>query len=156
MMKSKELYSEIIGIFHDTKELVRYYQGNIIALFIGIAIPIFNQNRNNQGMFFNYFERTIQIPDESTFNQQTSIDNIPSTLDYTESTTESNYFDETMSQDVTTFPDITSSDDMLLMSNTQDEIVTEKIVKPLQYETQGNLYLFFSDLVRLIRQRLIH
>ena len=103
-------------------------------------------------MFFNYFERTIQIPDESTFNQQTSIDNIPSTLDYTESTTESNYFDE----DVTTFPDITSSDDMLLMSNTEDKIVTEKIVKPLQYETQGNLYLFFSDLVRLIRQRLIH
>ena len=78
MTKSKELYSEIIGIFHDTKELVRYYRGNIIALFIGIAIPIFNQNRNNQGMFFNYFERTIQIPDESTFNQQTSIDNIPS------------------------------------------------------------------------------
>ena len=106
--------------------------------------------------FFNYFERTVQIPDESTLNQQTSIDNIPSTLDYTESTTESNYFDETTSQDVTTFPDITSSDDMLLMSNTQDEIVTEKIVKPLQYETQGNLYLFFSDLVRLIRQRLIH
>ena len=102
-------------------------------------------------MFFNYFERTVQIPDESTFNQQTSIDNIPSTLDYTESTTESNYFDETTSQDVTTFPDITSSDDMLLISNTQDEIVTEKIVKP-----QGNLYLFFSDLVRLIRQRLIH
>ena len=54
-----------------------------------------------------------------------------------------------MSQDVTTFPDITSSDDMLLMSNTQDEIVTEKIVKHLQYETQGNLYLFFSDLVSL-------
>ena len=103
-------------------------------------------------MFFNYFERTIQIPDESTFNQQTSIENIPSTLDYTESTTESNYFDGTTSQDVTTFPDITSSDDMLLISNTQDEIVTEKIVKPLQYETQGNLYLFFSDLVRLIRQ----
>ena len=51
MMKSKELYSEIIGIFHDTKELVRYYRGNIIALFIGFAIPIFNQNRNNQGMF---------------------------------------------------------------------------------------------------------
>ena len=45
---------------------------------------------------------------------------------------------------------------MLLMSNNQNEIVTEKIVKPLQYETQGNLYLFFSDLVRLIRQRLIH
>ena len=44
MMKSKELYSEIIGIFHDTKELVRYYRGNIIALFIGFAIPIFNQN----------------------------------------------------------------------------------------------------------------
>ena len=125
------------------KIFIRYYRGNIIALFIGIAIPILNQNQNNQGMFFNYFERTIQIPDESTFNQQTSIDNIPSTLDYTESTTESNYFDETTSQDVTTFPDITSSDDMLLMSNTQDEIVTEKIVKPLQYETQGNLYLFF-------------
>ena len=88
--------------------------------------------------FFNYFERTVQIPDESTLNQQTSIDNIPSTLDYTESTTESNYFDETTSQDVTTFPDITSSDDMLLISNTQDETVTEKIVKP-----QGNLYLFF-------------
>ena len=51
MTKSKELYSEIIGIFHDMKELVRYYQGNIIALFIGIAIPTFNQNRNNQGMF---------------------------------------------------------------------------------------------------------
>ena len=151
MTKSKELYSEIIGIFYDTKELVRYYRGNIIALLIGIAIPIFNQNRNNQGMFFNYFERTVQIPDESTLNQQTSIDNIPSTLDYTESTTESNYFDETTSQDVTTFPDITSSDDMLLISNTQDETVTEKIVK-----RQGNLYLFFSDLIRLIRQRLIH
>ena len=52
MTKSKELYSEIIGIFHDMKELVRYYRGNIIALFIGFAIPIFNQNRNNQGMFF--------------------------------------------------------------------------------------------------------
>ena len=52
MTKSKELYSEIIGIFYDTKELVRYYRGNIIALLIGIAIPIFNQNRNNQGMFF--------------------------------------------------------------------------------------------------------
>ena len=144
------MYDEVKGIifrnyrhfFMTQKELVRYYRGNIIALFIGIAIPIFNQNRNNQGIFFNYFERTIQIPDECTFNQQTSIDNIPSTLDYTESTTESNYFDETTSQDVTTFPDITSSDDMLLMSNTQDEIVTEKIVKPLQYETQGNLYLF--------------
>ena len=52
MMKSKELYSELIGIFYDMKELVRYYRGNIIALIIGIAIPIFNQNRNNQGMFF--------------------------------------------------------------------------------------------------------
>ena len=45
MTKSKELYSEIIGIFHDMKKLVRYYRGNIIA------IPIFNQNRNNQGIF---------------------------------------------------------------------------------------------------------
>lgn len=50
-MKSKELYSEIIGIFYDMKELLRYYRGNIIMLFIGIAIPIFNQNRNNPGMF---------------------------------------------------------------------------------------------------------
>ena len=44
MTKSKELYSEIISIFHDMKELVRYYRGNIIVLLIGIAIPIFNQN----------------------------------------------------------------------------------------------------------------
>ena len=50
-MKSKELYSEIIGIFYDMKELLRYYRGNIIMLFIGIVIPIFNQNRNNPGMF---------------------------------------------------------------------------------------------------------
>ena len=55
-MKLKELYSEILGIFYDMKELVRCYRGNIITLLIGIAIPIFNQNRNNPGMFLTTFK----------------------------------------------------------------------------------------------------
>ena len=55
-MKSKELYSEILGIFYDMKELVRCYRGNIITLLIGITIPIFNQNRNNPGMFLTTFK----------------------------------------------------------------------------------------------------
>ena len=38
------------------KELMRCYRGNIITLLIGIAIPIFNQNRNNPGMFLTTFK----------------------------------------------------------------------------------------------------
>ena len=53
--KSVELYTEITGIFYDVRELVTAYRGSLITLVIGIAIPIFNQNRNNPGMFYLFF-----------------------------------------------------------------------------------------------------
>ena len=42
----------ITGILYDLRELVSVYHGNLIALVIGIAIPIFNHNINNPGMYF--------------------------------------------------------------------------------------------------------
>ena len=42
----------ITEILYDLRELVSVYRGNLIALVIGIAIPIFNHNINNPGMYF--------------------------------------------------------------------------------------------------------
>ena len=50
---AKKLSAEITGILYDLRELVSVYRGNLIALVIGIAIPIFNHNINNPGMYFN-------------------------------------------------------------------------------------------------------
>jgi len=50
------LQNDIIGLMYDVKELARQYQGNLIALVIGIAIPV--MNRNNAGMFeLFYFQK---------------------------------------------------------------------------------------------------
>ena len=49
---AKKLSAEITGILYDLRELVSDYHGNLIALVIGIAIPIFNHNINNPGMYF--------------------------------------------------------------------------------------------------------
>ena len=46
--------TEITGLLYDLKELLTVYRGNLIALVIGIAIPIFNMHRNNPGMFSSY------------------------------------------------------------------------------------------------------
>ena len=48
---SRELSAEITGLLYDLRELISVYCGNLIALVIGIAIPIFNQYRNNPGMY---------------------------------------------------------------------------------------------------------
>ena len=39
---------------YDIKELVTTYRGNLIALCVGIAVAVFNHNRPNAGMFFNF------------------------------------------------------------------------------------------------------
>ena len=49
---AKKLSAEITGILYDLKELVSVYCGNLIALVIANAIPIFNHNINNPGMYF--------------------------------------------------------------------------------------------------------
>ena len=48
---AKKLSAEITGILYDFRELVSVYRGNLIALVIGITIPIFNHNINNPGMY---------------------------------------------------------------------------------------------------------
>ena len=48
----------------------------------------------------------------------------------------------------------TSDDEML--STTSDDLVTKEILRPLQNETQGSfIFLFLSEIVRFIRQRLL-
>ena len=49
---AKKLSAKITGILYDSRELVSVYRGNLIALAIGIAIPIFNHNINNPSMYF--------------------------------------------------------------------------------------------------------
>ena len=49
---AKKLSTEIAGILYDLRELFSVYRGNLIALVIGIAIPIVNHNINNPGMYF--------------------------------------------------------------------------------------------------------
>ena len=51
---ARKLMSEITGLLYDLKELLTVYRGNLIALVIGIAIPIFNMHRNNPGKFSSY------------------------------------------------------------------------------------------------------
>ena len=51
---ARKLTSEITGLVYDLKELLTVYRGNLIALVIGIAIPIFNMHRNNPGKFSSY------------------------------------------------------------------------------------------------------
>ena len=46
--------SKITGLLYDLKELLTVYRENLIALVIGIAIPIFNMHRNNPGMLSSY------------------------------------------------------------------------------------------------------
>ena len=63
------LQNDILGLLYDIKELSTTYQGNLIALGVGIAVAVFNYNRPNAGMFYsiflkkrvtvtNYFQRT--------------------------------------------------------------------------------------------------
>ena len=56
------LQNEIVGLFYDVKELLAQYRGNLIALVIGLAIPVFNANRNNPGMFFIFFFNNKDYP----------------------------------------------------------------------------------------------
>ena len=49
---ARKLSAEIRGLLYDLRELISVYRGNLIALVIGIAIPIFHQHRNNPGMSF--------------------------------------------------------------------------------------------------------
>ena len=95
---------------------------------------------------FNYFQRTIQIPEKSSFIQGGSVENISAaTLEYTDF----KYVDET------TIHDMKTSDDEML-STTSDDLVTKEILRPLQNETQGSfIFLFLSEIVRFIRQRLL-
>ena len=51
---AQKLTSEITGLLYDLRELLSVYRGNLIALVIGIAIPIFNMHRNNPGKFSSY------------------------------------------------------------------------------------------------------
>ena len=48
---ARKLSAEITGLLYDLRELISVYCGNLIALVIGIVIPIFNQHRNNPGMY---------------------------------------------------------------------------------------------------------
>ena len=48
---ARKLSAEITGLLYDLRELISVYRGNLITLVIGIAIPIFNQHRNNPGMY---------------------------------------------------------------------------------------------------------
>ena len=48
---ARKLSAEITGLLYDLRELISVYCGNLIVLVIGIAIPIFNQHRNNPGMY---------------------------------------------------------------------------------------------------------
>ena len=48
---ARKLSAEITGLLYDLRELISVYCGNLIALVKGIAIPIFNQHRNNPGMY---------------------------------------------------------------------------------------------------------
>ena len=48
---ARKLSAEITGLLYDLRELISVYHGIPIALVIGIAIPIFNQHRNNPGMY---------------------------------------------------------------------------------------------------------
>ena len=48
---ARKLSAEITGLLYDLRELISVYRGNLIALVIGISIPIFNQHRNNPGMY---------------------------------------------------------------------------------------------------------
>ena len=48
---ARKLSAEITGLLYDLRELISVYRGNLIVLVIGIAIPIFNQHRNNPGMY---------------------------------------------------------------------------------------------------------
>ena len=48
------LQNDLIGLLYDIKELVKAYKGNLIALVVGITFTIFNQNRNNPGMFSHF------------------------------------------------------------------------------------------------------
>lgn len=45
------LHNDIVGLCYDIKDLLTTYRGNFIALGVGIAVAVFNQNRNNPGMF---------------------------------------------------------------------------------------------------------
>ena len=48
---ARKLSAEITGLLYDLRELISVYRGNLIALVIGIVIPILNQHRNNPGMY---------------------------------------------------------------------------------------------------------
>ena len=48
---ARKLSAEITGLLYDLRELISVYRGNLIELVIGIPIPIFNQHRNNPGMY---------------------------------------------------------------------------------------------------------
>ena len=48
---ARKLSAEITGLLYDLRELISVYRGNLIALLIGIAIPIFSQHRNNPGIY---------------------------------------------------------------------------------------------------------
>ena len=48
---AKKLSAEITGLLYDLREFISVYRENLIALVIRIAIPIFNQHRNNPGMY---------------------------------------------------------------------------------------------------------
>ena len=48
---ARKLSAEITEFLYDLRELISVYRGNLIALVIGIAIPILNQHRNNPGMY---------------------------------------------------------------------------------------------------------
>ena len=83
---------------------------------------------------FNYFQRTIQLPEESSLIRGTSTENVsPATLEYTDF----KYIDESTIHDM-----ITSDDEML--STTPDDLVTKEILRPLQNETQGSFIFFIS------------
>lgn len=140
-------------------------------LVIGIILPIFSQYRNNEGMFSCFFKiRVTQILDEDTieYNNSTSestdykyfqgiSSDDPTTVKY-ETISTNNYNDEntsdddeiTSDDDITTLYSETTSDDILTITNNQNDI------SPVKYETEGIFYIFiFSEIVRFFRQQLL-
>ena len=55
MITIQTLHNDIVGLLYDIKELLTTYHGNLIALCVGIAVAVFNYNRPNAGMLFQFF-----------------------------------------------------------------------------------------------------
>ena len=59
MITIQTLHNDIVGLLYDIKELLTTYLGNLIALCVGIAVAVFNYNRPNASMFFQFLKKGL-------------------------------------------------------------------------------------------------